>query len=164
MSAYVIIEFTVKDPDVVREKYSLNAGQTAKEHGGEVLANSNWEIRHGDPMLSSGAIIRFPDHETAVRWYDSPEYQQLIDVRSVAMNARFSLLDGVPSRSRWLQILTCCPCLGSSLSPPVVSTTTGTNSMPSWSESADSQCSSTRYGSIATREHLRTQPGKSCPA
>jgi hypothetical protein len=54
----VIIEFTVKDPDVVREKYSPNAGQTAKEHGGEVLANSNWEIRHGDPMLS-GAIIRF---------------------------------------------------------------------------------------------------------
>ncbi len=36
------------------------------------LANSNLEIRHGDPMLSSGAIIRFPDHETAVRWYDSP--------------------------------------------------------------------------------------------
>ena len=97
MSAYVVVEFTVKDPDVVREKYSPNAGQTAKEHGGEVIANSNWGILHGDPMLSSGAIIRFPDHEPAVRWYDSPEYQQLIDVRSVAMNARFSLLDGLPS-------------------------------------------------------------------
>jgi uncharacterized protein (DUF1330 family) len=59
MSAYVVIEFTVKDPDVVREKYGPNAGRTAKEHGGEVLANSNWEILHGDPMLSSGAIIRF---------------------------------------------------------------------------------------------------------
>ena len=96
MSAYVIIEFTVKDPDVVREKYSPNAGQTAKEHGGEVLANSNWETRHGDPMLSSGAIIRFPDHETAVRWYKSPEYQQLIEVRGIAMDARFSLLEGLP--------------------------------------------------------------------
>ena len=30
MSAYVIVEFTVKDPDVYREKYSRNAGQTAK--------------------------------------------------------------------------------------------------------------------------------------
>ena len=56
MSAYVVIEFTVKDPDVYREKYGPNAGRTAKEHGGEVLANSNWEILHGDPMLSSGAI------------------------------------------------------------------------------------------------------------
>ncbi len=34
MSAYVVVEFTVKDPDVVREKYSPNAGQTVKEHGG----------------------------------------------------------------------------------------------------------------------------------
>jgi hypothetical protein len=34
MSAYVIVEFTVKDPDVVREKYSPNAAQTVKEHGG----------------------------------------------------------------------------------------------------------------------------------
>ena len=43
MSAYVIVEFTVKDPDVYREKYAANAGKTAKEYGGEALANSNWE-------------------------------------------------------------------------------------------------------------------------
>ena len=30
MSAYVIVEFTVKDPDVYREKYAPIAGQTAK--------------------------------------------------------------------------------------------------------------------------------------
>ena len=96
MSAYVIVEFTVKDPDVYREKYAANAGKTAKEHGGEVLANSNWEILHGDSAHFRG-IVRFPDHETALRWYNSPEYQQLIDVRSVAMDARFSLLDGLPT-------------------------------------------------------------------
>jgi len=66
MSAYVIVEFTVKDPDVYREKYAPNAGQTAKENGGEVLAAGNWEILHGDGSLSSGALVRFPDHETAI--------------------------------------------------------------------------------------------------
>jgi uncharacterized protein (DUF1330 family) len=40
--------------------------------------------------------VRFPDHETALNWYNSPAYQQLIDVRGVAMDARFSLLDGIP--------------------------------------------------------------------
>ena len=59
MSAYVIVEFTVKDPDVYRDQCSAR--------------------------------------ETAVSWYNSPEYQQLIDVRSVAMDARFSLLDGLAS-------------------------------------------------------------------
>ena len=43
MSAYVIVEFTVKDPDVYREKYASNAGKTAKEYGAEALANSDWE-------------------------------------------------------------------------------------------------------------------------
>ncbi len=97
MSAYVIVEFTVNDPDVYREKYAGNAGKTAKEYGAEVLANSNWEILDGAPMLSSGVIVQFPDHETALRWYNSPEYQQLIEVRGVAIDVRFSLLDGLPS-------------------------------------------------------------------
>ena len=95
MSAYVIVEFTVKDPDVYSEQYSAIAGQTAKEHGGEVIADSNWEVLDGDACSPQGAIVRFPDHETALKWYNSPEYQQLIDVRSVAMDARFSLLDGL---------------------------------------------------------------------
>jgi len=97
MSAYVIVEFTVKNPEIYREKYAPNAGQTAKVHGGEALANSNWEVLHGDGSLTSGALMRFPDHETAIKWYNSPEYQQLLDVRGVAMDARFSLLDGLPS-------------------------------------------------------------------
>ncbi len=41
--------------------------------------------------------MRFPDHAAAIKWYNSPEYQQLIDARGVAMDARFSLLDGLPS-------------------------------------------------------------------
>ena len=97
MSAYVIAEFTVKDPDIYREQYAGNAGRTAKEYGAEVLANNNWEILHGDGSLTSGALMRFPDHETAIKWYNSPEYQQLIEVRGVAMEVRFSLLDGLPS-------------------------------------------------------------------
>ncbi len=97
MSAYVIAEFTVKDSDVYRDKYARSAGMTAKEYGAEALANSIWENLDGDPVLSSGAIMRFPDRETALRWYNSPEYQQLIEVRDVAMDVRFSLIDGLPT-------------------------------------------------------------------
>ena len=87
----------MKDPDVYRDKYAGNAGKSAKEYGAEILANSNWEILDGAPMLSSGVIVQFPNHETALRWYNSPEYQQLIEVRGVAMDVRFSLLDGLPT-------------------------------------------------------------------
>jgi uncharacterized protein (DUF1330 family) len=96
MSAYLVVEFTVKDPDLYREKYAANAGKTAMAYRAEALANSSWELLHGDGSLTSGALMRFPDREAALQWYYSPEYQQLIDVRGVAMNARFSLLDGLP--------------------------------------------------------------------
>jgi len=96
MSAYVIVEFTVKDPDLYREKYAAPAGKTAIEHGAQVLAAGSWEILDGETGLSSGVVVQFPDHESALRWYNSPEYQQLIDVRGVAMDARFRLLDGLP--------------------------------------------------------------------
>ena len=97
MSAYHIVEFTVKDPDLYRENYAAKAGKTTKAYGAEALANSNWELPHGDGSLTSGALMRFPDHEAAIEWYNSPEYQQLIDIRGVAMDARFSLLDGLPT-------------------------------------------------------------------
>ena len=96
MSAYVVVEFTVKDPDLYREKYAADAGKTAKERGAEVIAGGNWEILYGDTVGSSGVIVQFPDREAALGWYNSPEYQRLIDIRSVAMEARFSLLDGLP--------------------------------------------------------------------
>lgn len=97
MSAYLIVEFAVKDPDLYRKQYAANAGKTAKEYGAEALANGKWELLHGDGSLTSGALMRFPDRETALKWYDSPEYQRLITVRGLAMDARFSLLDGLPA-------------------------------------------------------------------
>ena len=97
MSAYVIVNFTVKDPEIYREQYAPIAGQTAKEHGGEPIAGGNWEILHGDGSLTSRVLVRFADRDTALGWYKSPEYQQLIDVRNLAMDVRFSLLDGLPA-------------------------------------------------------------------
>ncbi len=97
MSAYVIVEFAVKDPDIYRDEYAPIAGQTAKKHGGEVIAAGNWEVLHGDGSLTSGVLVRFADRETALGWYNSPEYQQLIEVRAIAMDVRFSLLDGLPT-------------------------------------------------------------------
>jgi len=100
MSAYVIVEFTVKDPEIYRDQYAATAGKTAEEHGAEVLAAGNWEILDGETGHTSGVVVQFPDHVSALGWYNSPEYQQLIEVRGVAMDARFRLLDGLPAHTR----------------------------------------------------------------
>ncbi|MCU1479428.1 MAG: hypothetical protein JWQ19_214 [Subtercola sp.] len=96
MSAYLVVEFTIKDPEVYRYKYAAHAGKTATKYGAEPVAGGDWQILDGDPLLSKGAIMRFPDRQAALDWYNSPEYQELIEVRGVGMDARFSLVEGVP--------------------------------------------------------------------
>ena len=100
MSAYVIVEIHSEGPRDLPGPVPATAGKTAQEHGAEVLAAGNWEILDGETGLSSGVVVQFPDHESALRWYNSPEYQQLIDVRGLAMDARFRLLDGLPAPTK----------------------------------------------------------------
>ncbi len=97
MSAYVIVEFTTLDPAVAKEKYSPFAPATAKEHGGAAIASSTWETLWGDERFTSGAMLEFPDREAALAWYNSPQYQALVADRNVAMDARLSLLEGLPA-------------------------------------------------------------------
>ncbi len=59
MSAYVIVEFTVKDPEIYRDQYAATAGKTAKEHGAEVLAAGNWEILDGEAGSPQGWSCSF---------------------------------------------------------------------------------------------------------
>jgi uncharacterized protein (DUF1330 family) len=37
-------------------------------------------------------IIRFPDNETALAWYQSPAYQSLLEIRAAAIDCRFRLV------------------------------------------------------------------------
>ncbi|GAB4013887.1 DUF1330 domain-containing protein [Nocardioides ultimimeridianus] len=100
MSAYVVVEFSVKDPDVYREQYAAKAGRIAEKYGAEALANDAWELLDGEISRTSGALMRFPDYGSVVRWYQSPEYQELMVVRGLAMDARFSLIDGLPTSTQ----------------------------------------------------------------
>ncbi|HEY3695814.1 DUF1330 domain-containing protein [Phenylobacterium sp.] len=91
MTAYVVVELTVQDHDA-REKYSAGAGPTIKAFGGEFLVVGPWSVLTGDAAFTAGAIISFADRETAMRWYNSPEYQALIPLRDAALQSRFRVL------------------------------------------------------------------------
>ncbi|MGT2427433.1 DUF1330 domain-containing protein [Amnibacterium kyonggiense] len=99
MSAYLVVEFTIKDQEVYRDAYSATAGKTAKKYGAEPVAAGTWELLDGEPALTSGAVMRFPSREAALSWYNSPEYQELVEVRGIGMDSRFRLVDGMPDQA-----------------------------------------------------------------
>ena len=91
MSAYLVIEGTPRDKKALG-RYGSQATSLIKEFGGEVLAFGPWELVFGERAYHNGMIVRFPDKDTALAWYNSPAYQALLDIRNDALDCRFRLV------------------------------------------------------------------------
>jgi uncharacterized protein (DUF1330 family) len=91
MSAYIVVELTVINAEA-KERYSAAAGPVLKAFGGEFIAGGAWTTLAGETAFTNGAIIRFADRETAMAWYNSPDYQVTFADRALGIECRFRLL------------------------------------------------------------------------
>src|SRR3984893_8325620 len=91
MSAYIVVEGTVRDKEALG-RYSSQAIPLIKQVGGEVLAFGLWELLFGEGAYHNGMIIRFADKDTALAWYNSPDYQALLAIGNAALDCRSRLV------------------------------------------------------------------------
>ncbi len=91
MSAFVVVQGTVTDPDKMQE-YGAAAGPIVAAHGGELMARGPIEVLSGSSNHKISVVIRFPDAAKARAWYESAEYQALIPIRESALNSVFTLV------------------------------------------------------------------------
>ena len=95
MSAYVIIETDVRDPDQY-ERYKEAAPPTVAGAGGRFLARGgDLAVLEGDWRPKRLVLLEFPDLEAARRWYDSPEYQEAKRLREDAATLRMVTVQGL---------------------------------------------------------------------
>ncbi|MDG2091602.1 MAG: DUF1330 domain-containing protein [Gammaproteobacteria bacterium] len=81
MAAYLIANYTITNPEVY-QTYPPAVGPTLAAFGGEVLAaDSESEVMEGTPGHMS-VVLKFPSKEDARAWYNSPEYQAVIHLRT----------------------------------------------------------------------------------
>lgn len=81
MAAYIIVQYTVTDPDLYRE-YQGGAGATIAAHGGELVAfDVAAETIEGTPPGPQTVVIKFESTEAAKGWYNSDEYQAVVGKR-----------------------------------------------------------------------------------
>ena len=109
MSAYFIAQIKIHD----REKYQRyldGADAILARHAGEVLVVADSPtILGGKWPYTRTVVLRFRTEKDANRWYDSPEYQDLVRHRHQAPEADIVLVQGrdwpVPPKnenaSRW---------------------------------------------------------------
>jgi len=91
MTAYIIVDFTVTDPDKLKQ-YGAMAAETLIPFGGEFLVKRAVDCLHGDQGYGTKVILGFPDRESAAGWYNSPAYQAIIDLRNQGMTSDFHLV------------------------------------------------------------------------
>ena len=84
MNAFVIATIRVKNKDKLQD-YAAAAGPTIAAHGGEFVMRGMFGTAlagQSDPHMTG--IIRFPDLDTARKWYGSDAYQAIIPLRDEA--------------------------------------------------------------------------------
>jgi uncharacterized protein (DUF1330 family) len=91
MSAYIVVEAVVRDKEALA-RYGSQAATLIKQFGGEVLALGPWELIFGEAAYQNGMIVRFPDRDAALAWYNAPAYQALLETRKAALDCRFRLV------------------------------------------------------------------------
>jgi uncharacterized protein (DUF1330 family) len=95
MVAYVIAELTVTDPSTF-ERYRDKVPATIAAYGGRYLARgATVETLEGDWNPSRLVVLEFPDMATLKRWYNSPEYREILPLRTEASDGKVIAVEGL---------------------------------------------------------------------
>lgn len=96
MSCYVWVELTIPDRTKLAE-YMREVPKIIQKYNGKYL------VRGGAVSVLEGIIgehptkilIEFPDKDSAIAWYESPEYRSIHHIRKDNSSCNFMLLAGV---------------------------------------------------------------------
>ena len=95
MSAYVIVNVNVHDPEAYREYVRL-APPTIARYGGRYLARAGrTEVLEGDWTPSRLVILEFDNVERVNEWLDSPEYSAVKHLRHSNATSDMVVIEGL---------------------------------------------------------------------
>ena len=81
MASYLVANYEVTHPEGY-SAYLATVGATIGAHGGKILvAGPDSTAVEGNPGAVT-VVLQFASRETLQAWYDSPEYQEIIHLRT----------------------------------------------------------------------------------
>ena len=95
MTTYLVAQIQINDTDTY-QKYVDGFQPIFEKYQGEILAVDDvCETLEGNWDGNRTVILKFPDKEHLVRWYNSPEYQELMKIRQKASSGNLVIAEGV---------------------------------------------------------------------
>jgi uncharacterized protein (DUF1330 family) len=94
MTAYLIADVDVRDPDVYAE-YRRQVLPLVTRHGGHFIVRGGaHETLEGEWQPKRLVVIEFPDMAALKAWYGSPEYTRLIALRQGVSRGSLVAVEG----------------------------------------------------------------------
>jgi uncharacterized protein (DUF1330 family) len=95
MAAYYIVEIDIQD-QAKFEEYRQKVPATIARYGGRYLVRGgHQETIEGTWQPKRIVVLECPSVEQAKRWYDSPEYRPLKELRRQTAHGHIVLVEGV---------------------------------------------------------------------
>ena len=96
MSAYLVVDTDLTNPERY-EDYKRLAKPIVEQHGGEYLARGGEITRNETDLWNPKrlVLIRFPSADQARRFYNSPEYQQVLLISKESARRTVVILEGI---------------------------------------------------------------------
>jgi uncharacterized protein (DUF1330 family) len=96
VAAYLVVDTELTNPELY-EDYKRQARPLAEQYGGEYMARGGTLTLKETDLWSPQrlVLIRFPSAEQANRFYDSPEYQKVMQISKESARRTVVVLDGL---------------------------------------------------------------------
>ena len=94
MAVYTMAHIDVHDAEAYG-KYAELAGPAVAKYGGEFLARGGETVIKEGKARARNVIIKWPDMDTAVAFYHSPEYQEALSHGIPAADRDYIFVEGV---------------------------------------------------------------------
>lgn len=92
MPAHIVIEVEVTDKELY-EDYRHKLPPTMAEFGGKPVVRGFAQLLEGETAMDRISVIEFPDSESALAWYRSPNVQALGDQRRASAKVTMRLVN-----------------------------------------------------------------------
>lgn len=93
---YMVASHKVLDRSTLNDIYVPRAVECLNKFDVEILAvNETTEVIEGQTGHDRLVILKFPSREEAMRWYRSPEYQSMIDLRLSSVEGTLVMAEGL---------------------------------------------------------------------
>jgi uncharacterized protein (DUF1330 family) len=95
VSAYVILDIDVRDPEGYKEYVDLSTGTMDRFGGRFLVRGGETETLEGEWLPRRVVVLEFPDADAAQAWWTCEEYEQAKAVRRAVSEAKAIVVEGI---------------------------------------------------------------------